>query len=58
LRPAILRAGKRLGQGTLVLASRKDGGVPFAHAQSLAAAIRHAELVESQAASHSVWVRA
>jgi pimeloyl-ACP methyl ester carboxylesterase len=44
-----------VGQPTLVIATRKDGGVPFAHAQSLAAAIRHAELVESQADSHFIW---
>lgn len=42
-------------QPTLVIATRTDGGVPFAHAQSLAAAIPHAELVESRADSHLVW---
>jgi pimeloyl-ACP methyl ester carboxylesterase len=44
-----------VGQPTLVIATRKDGGVPFTHAQSLAAAIRHAELVESTADSHFIW---
>ncbi|MGW1044103.1 alpha/beta fold hydrolase [Streptomyces sp. NPDC002547] len=42
-------------QPTLVIATRADGGVPFGHAQSLAAAIPHAELVESRADSHLVW---
>ncbi|MGI5143813.1 alpha/beta fold hydrolase [Streptomyces sp. CA-106110] len=44
-----------VGQPTLVIATRKDGAVPFAHAQSLAAVIAHAELVESQADSHFIW---
>jgi len=48
-------ASAEVGQPTLVIATRKDGGVPFAHAQSLAAAIRHAELVESLADSHFIW---
>lgn len=42
-------------QPTLVIATRNDRGVPFAHAESLADAIPHAELVESQADSHFVW---
>lgn len=42
-------------QPTLVIATRNDGGVPFAHAQTLCASISGAELVESQAASHFVW---
>jgi pimeloyl-ACP methyl ester carboxylesterase len=46
----------RIGQPTLVIASRTDGGVPFTHAQSLAGTIRHARLVESQADSHFVWL--
>jgi pimeloyl-ACP methyl ester carboxylesterase len=45
-------------QPTLVVATRNDGGVPFAHAQSLAAAIRRAELVESRADSHFIWLGA
>jgi pimeloyl-ACP methyl ester carboxylesterase len=44
-----------VGQPTLVIASRNDRGVPFAHAESLVAGIPHATLVESQAASHLVW---
>ncbi len=45
-----------VGQPTLVIATRHDRGVPFTHAQSLAAAIRHADLVESQADSHVIWL--
>lgn len=48
----------RIDQPTLVIATRTDGGVPFAHAQSLASTIRHAELVESRAPSHFVWLGA
>jgi pimeloyl-ACP methyl ester carboxylesterase len=43
-------------QPTLVIATRTDGGVPFAHAQSLTNAIQYAELVESRAHSHFVWL--
>jgi pimeloyl-ACP methyl ester carboxylesterase len=43
-------------QPTLVIGTRHDGGVPFAHAQALAANIRHAELVESHADSHLIWL--
>lgn len=43
-------------QPVLVIATRKDGAVPFAHAESLAAAIASAELVESQADSHFIWL--
>jgi pimeloyl-ACP methyl ester carboxylesterase len=46
----------RIVQPTLVIATRTDGGVPFAHAQSLVDTIRHAELVESRADSHLVWL--
>jgi len=49
-------AAAEVGQPTLVIATRNDGAVPFAHAQSLVAAIRHAELVESQAESHVIWL--
>jgi pimeloyl-ACP methyl ester carboxylesterase len=49
-------AAAEVGQPTLVIATRNDGGVPFAHAQSLVAAIRHAELVESRAESHLIWL--
>jgi pimeloyl-ACP methyl ester carboxylesterase len=46
----------RIDQPTLVIATRTDRGVPFTHAQSLAGSIRHAELVESRAPSHFVWL--
>ena len=39
-----------------VIATRTDGGVSFAHAQSLASAIRNAQLVESRADTHFVWI--
>ncbi len=39
-------------QPALVIASRRDGGVPFAHAEALITRIRRAELVESQADHH------
>jgi len=45
-----------VGQPTLVIATRNDGGVPFTHAQALTAAIQHAQLVESQADSHFIWL--
>jgi pimeloyl-ACP methyl ester carboxylesterase len=45
-----------IDQPTLVIATRTDGGVPFAHAQSLASTIRNAELVESRAHTHLVWL--
>jgi len=45
-----------VGQPTVVVATSKDGGVPFAHAESLAGAVRHAELVESRADSHFIWL--
>ena len=45
-----------IDQPTLVIATRADGGVPFAHAQSLASSIRRAQLIESRAPSHLVWL--
>jgi pimeloyl-ACP methyl ester carboxylesterase len=45
----------QIGQPTLVIATRTDAGVPFAHAERYAATIRNAELVESRADSHIVW---
>ena len=48
----------RINQPTLVVATRTDGGVPFAHAESLAGAIRGAQLVESRADTHLVWLAA
>jgi pimeloyl-ACP methyl ester carboxylesterase len=47
-------AGK-VTQPTLVIASRSDRSVPFAHAESLVAAMPRAELVESQADGHFIW---
>ncbi|MEO3861008.1 alpha/beta hydrolase [Acrocarpospora sp. B8E8] len=44
-----------ISQPTLIIATRNDRAVPFAHAQSLAAAIPQAELVESRADSHMIW---
>ncbi|MER7281164.1 alpha/beta hydrolase [Dactylosporangium sp. NPDC000244] len=44
-----------VAQPAVVVASRADGGVPFAHAEALAEALPHAELVESRAAGHFVW---
>jgi pimeloyl-ACP methyl ester carboxylesterase len=43
-------------QPTLVIATRKDGGVPFAQTQSLVNAICNADVVESQADSHFIWL--
>ncbi|HTJ36460.1 MAG TPA: alpha/beta hydrolase [Dactylosporangium sp.] len=45
-------------QPAMVIATRADRGVPFAHAESLTATIRRAELVESHAGSHLVWFAA
>ncbi|WP_371778037.1 alpha/beta hydrolase [Streptosporangium subroseum] len=42
-------------QPALVIASRTDRSVPFAHAESLAAAMSRVELVASQAGSHLIW---
>jgi pimeloyl-ACP methyl ester carboxylesterase len=47
---------RSIDQPTLVIATRTDRGVPFAHAQSLASSIRHARLIESCAPSHLVWL--
>jgi pimeloyl-ACP methyl ester carboxylesterase len=46
----------QIEQPTLVIATRTDAGVPFAHAQSLASTIRNAQLVESHADTHFVWL--
>ena len=55
LRPTPDATGE-VDQPTLVIATRNDGGVPFAHAESLAAAIRRATLVQSQADTHLIWL--
>ncbi|SEG82503.1 Pimeloyl-ACP methyl ester carboxylesterase [Nonomuraea solani] len=44
-----------VGQPALLIASRNDRSVPFAHAQSLVAALPRAKLVESHADSHMIW---
>lgn len=41
---------------TLVLASRHDGVVAFAHAENAAAVIPGARLVDTEAASHLFWL--
>ena len=41
---------------TLVTASRKDGGVAFAHAEDLVRTIPRARLVETDAPSHFFWL--
>jgi pimeloyl-ACP methyl ester carboxylesterase len=46
----------RIDQPTLVIATPTDRGVPFAHARSLASTIRNAELIESHAHSHLIWL--
>ncbi|MEU4245195.1 alpha/beta hydrolase [Actinoplanes sp. NPDC026619] len=48
----------QITQPTLVIATRTDAGVPFAHAESLTSTIQHAVLIESQALSHFVWLGA
>jgi len=45
-----------VSQPTLVIATRNDGSVPFAHARALSDAIAHATLLESRADSHFVWL--
>lgn len=46
-------AGK-VTQPTLVIASRNDGAVPFAHTGALASTIQHSSLIESDADSHFI----
>jgi len=53
--PDLKRLLADVAQPSLVIASRHDGAVPFAHAEALAGALRRAELVESRADSHFVW---
>ncbi|MCU7730274.1 alpha/beta hydrolase [Actinoplanes sp. KI2] len=52
---AVADLSPHVRQPAVVIASRTDGGVPFAHAESLVAGIPQATLVESRAASHFVW---
>ncbi|HZD67536.1 MAG TPA: hypothetical protein VFA45_01015 [Actinomycetes bacterium] len=44
----------QVAQPALIIATRQDGGVPFVHAEALAAGLPHAELVESGASSHFI----
>lgn len=46
----------RVDRPTLVIGSRDDGSVSYAHARSLAEAIPHARLVTSTAPSHMIWL--
>jgi pimeloyl-ACP methyl ester carboxylesterase len=46
----------QITQPTLIIASRKDGAVPFAHARSLAAGIPHAEQIVSDSSTHLIWL--
>jgi pimeloyl-ACP methyl ester carboxylesterase len=46
----------RLRQPTLVIATRSDGSVSYAHAESLAGTIPNARLVTSDAPSHMIWI--
>jgi pimeloyl-ACP methyl ester carboxylesterase len=45
----------QVSQPALVIATRQDAAVRFAHARALAAALPHAELLESRADSHLIW---
>ncbi|WP_019059613.1 alpha/beta hydrolase [Streptomyces prunicolor] len=45
----------QVSQPALVIATRQDAAVRFAHAQALAATLPHAELLESLADSHLIW---
>ena len=44
-----------VGQAALVIASPKDGAVPFSHARVLAGLLPNARLITSRASSHFVW---
>ncbi|MEU0518080.1 alpha/beta fold hydrolase [Streptosporangium sp. NPDC006007] len=46
---------RQVTQPALVIATRTDRSVPFTHAESLAATIPRAELVESRADGHMIW---
>jgi pimeloyl-ACP methyl ester carboxylesterase len=48
----------QVSQPALVIATRQDRSVPFAHAESLVAAMPRAELVDSRADSHMIWLGA
>ncbi|WP_405149210.1 alpha/beta hydrolase [Sphaerisporangium sp. NBC_01403] len=52
---AVPYCADQVTQPALVIASRTDRSVPFTHAESLAATIPRAELVESRADGHMIW---
>jgi pimeloyl-ACP methyl ester carboxylesterase len=45
-----------VAQPILILATRNDGAVSFDHAEQLAAALRHATLVEVNTPTHLLWL--
>jgi hypothetical protein len=45
-----------VAQRVLILATRNDGAVSFDHAEHLAAALRHATLVEVNTPTHLLWL--
>ncbi|NUW33152.1 alpha/beta hydrolase [Nonomuraea sp. SMC257] len=45
----------QVSRPALVIATRHDRSVPFAHAEALVAAMPNAELVDSRADSHMIW---
>ncbi|WP_217919973.1 alpha/beta fold hydrolase [Actinomadura sp. BRA 177] len=46
----------QVSRPTLVIGSRDDGSVSYAHARSLAETVPHARLVTSTAPSHMIWL--
>lgn len=52
---AVPDVAARVGQPTIVIASRNDGAVPFAHAEAITAAVPRCRLIESAADSHFIW---
>jgi pimeloyl-ACP methyl ester carboxylesterase len=46
---------EQITQPALIIASRKDGAVSFAHARTLADGIACARLIESNSDSHFIW---
>ncbi|WP_405905276.1 alpha/beta hydrolase [Streptomyces sp. NBC_00828] len=53
--PNAMRLIAEVAQPCLVIASRRDGAVPFTHAEALADGLSRAELLESEADSHFIW---
>ena len=48
--------GGDVAQSTLILATHNDGAVSFDHAETLAATLRHATLVEVDTPTHLLWL--